>query len=209
MNIFITYLWKDPQLFFAVSIIVIFSVCCHEFVHAATALKLGDDTAASRGHLTFNPFKQMGIMSLVLLALFGLAWGQVPVNPANFKKKHDASIVALSGPLTNLLLSQIFIILCFATACLKIDNRFAILMLLYDGALNLMLAILNMLPIPGMDGWTVLQNMFPKLLNGGSEVVKGTYFVLIVLFFISFNRIFSLCFGAAQIELELLSRLFY
>ena len=114
MNIFITYLWKDPQLFFAISIIVIFSVCCHEFVHAATAMMLGDDTAANHGHLTFNPFKQMGIISLIMLCLFGLAWGQVPVNPANFRKKYFASIVAASGPVTNLVLSQLFILLCFA-----------------------------------------------------------------------------------------------
>ena len=207
MNIFITYLWKDPQLFFAISIIVIFSVCCHEFVHAATAMMLGDDTAANRGHLTFNPFKQMGIISLVMLCLFGLAWGQVPVNPANFRKKYFASIVAASGPLTNLVLSQLFILLCFAVAYMKIDNRFAILMLLYGGALNIMLAIINLLPFPGMDGWAILQNCFPKLLAGNSEVVKGTYFVLIVLFFVSFNKVFSLCFGIAQIEISLLARL--
>lgn len=207
MNIFITYLWKDPQLFFAISIIVIFSVCCHEFVHAATALMLGDDTAASRGHLTFNPFKQMGFISLIMLCLFGLAWGQVPVNPANFRKKHTASIVAASGPFTNIVLSQLFLLLCFATAYFNIDNRFAISMLLYGGAMNIMLAIINLLPFPGMDGWAILQNLFPKLLAGNNEVVKGTYFVLIVLFFVSFNKVFSLCFGIAQIELELLSRL--
>ena len=208
MNLFITYLWKDPQLFFAISIIIVFSVCCHEFIHTVTALRLGDDTAAKAGHLTLSPFKQMGIMSLIMLALFGLAWGQVPVNPANFRRKHAASIVAVSGPLTNLALSQIFIILCLTTAALGIDNRFAISMLLYGGALNIMLAILNMLPIPGLDGWRIVLDMFPKLMSEGSEVVKGTYFVLIVLFFVSFNKIFSLCFGAAQIELDLLARLF-
>ena len=52
MNLFITYLWRAPQFFFAVAILVIFSVTCHEFFHAWCALKLGDSTAADAGHLT-------------------------------------------------------------------------------------------------------------------------------------------------------------
>lgn len=208
MNLFISYLWRDPQLFFAVAVIVVFSVCCHEYMHTAVALKYGDDTAASRGHLTLNPFKQMGIFSLIMLALFGLAWGQVPVNPANLKGRHAHSMVAVAGPLTNLVLSQVFILLCFTVAYMGIDNRFAIVMLLYGGTLNILLAILNMLPIPGMDGWTVLSDFFPKLLKGENEVVKGTYFVLIVLFFVMFNKLFDICNSISRIEIELLARLF-
>ncbi len=208
MNLFISYLWRDPQIFFAVAIIVVFSVCCHEFIHAFTALRLGDDTAAARGHLTLNPFKQMGAFSLVLLALFGLAWGQVPVNPSNLKGKHAYSIVSVSGPLTNLVLSQFFMLLCFAVAALHIDNRFALVMLCYGSALNLMLFILNMMPIPGLDGWGILVDFYPQLLLKGSEAVKGTYFVVIALFFVFFGRIFSLCHGIVLFELEMLAGLF-
>lgn len=208
MNLFISYLWRDPQIFFAVTIIVVFSVCCHEYMHAAVALKYGDDTAASRGHLTLNPFKQMGIFSLILLALFGLAWGQVPVNPANLQGRRARSIVAVSGPLTNLVLSQLFILLCFTVAYFGIENRFAFVMLLYGGTLNIMLAILNMLPIPGMDGWTVLTDFFPKLLKNDNEAAKGTFFVLIVLFFVSFNKIFDLCYALSLFEIKILASLF-
>lgn len=207
MNIFITYLWKDPQLFFAVTIVVIFSICCHEFMHAWVALKNGDPTAAENGHLTFNPFKQMGIMSLILLALFGLAWGAVPVNRANLKSKSAAVMVAISGPLTNLVLSQLFILLCFAVALAGIDNRFAISMLVYGSALNLLLTLLNLMPIPGLDGWNVITELFPKLLTGSSETVKGSYFMLIVLFFVFFNRIFDFCQAVAISELYFLASL--
>ena len=65
-----------------------------------------------------------------------------------------------------------------------------------------------MLPIPGMDGWTVLSDFFPKLLKGENEVVKGTYFVLIVLFFVMFNKLFDICNSISRIEIELLARLF-
>lgn len=208
MNLFISYLWKDPQIFFAVTAIVVFSVCCHEFVHAYIALKYGDDTAASRGHLTLNPFKQMGVFSLILLALFGLAWGEIPVNPAKLKGKHAYGIVSLSGPLTNLVLSQLFILLCFIIAALGIDNRFAIVMLCWGSALNLMLFILNLMPIPGLDGWGILTNFYPKLMLKNSEAVKGTYFVIITLFFVFFGKIFSLCHGIVLFEISMLARLF-
>jgi Zn-dependent protease len=201
-------LFSNPVLFFAVIIAVGFSVCVHEFFHAYVALKCGDSTAADAGHLTLNPLKQMGVFSLVLLALFGLAWGQVPVNPSNLKGKHAYSIVSVSGPLTNLFLSQFFMLLCFTVAALHIDNRFALVMLCYGAALNLMLFILNMMPIPGLDGWGILVDFYPQLLLKSSEAVKGTYFVVIALFFVFFGRIFSLCHGIVLFELELLARLF-
>ena len=65
---FIRYMWLDPRLFFSAVLIVVFSVCCHEFMHAFVALRMGDDTAARRGHLTLNPFKQMGWLSLLMSA---------------------------------------------------------------------------------------------------------------------------------------------
>lgn len=208
MNFFISYLWKDPQLFFAVSIIVIFSVCCHEFVHAFTALALGDDTAASRGHLTLNPFKQMGLTSLLLLALFGIAWGKVPVDKTRLRGKHGYALVSAAGPLTNLVLSQVFGILCVIIAIAGIDNRFAIAMLCYGASLNLLLTLLNMMPIPGLDGWSLIADFFPKLATEAGETVKGTYFVLIALFFVFFNKVFSFCSDVIINELEFILSLF-
>lgn len=81
MNLFITQLFEDPQRFFIWLLVVIFSICCHEFMHAWAALKQGDPTAADEGHLTLNPMKQMGPFSLVMLAVCGIAWGRVPVRP--------------------------------------------------------------------------------------------------------------------------------
>lgn len=207
MNLFISYLWKDPQLFCAVSIMVIFSICCHEFVHSYTALKFGDNTAAERGHLTLNPFKQMGVMSLILLALFGLAWGCVPIDKTKLRGKHAYAAVSVSGPLTNVVLSQFFAILCLTVALLGIDNRFAISMLCYGAALNLLLAILNMMPIPGLDGWGVLTDFFPKLASEAGETVKGTYFLLIALFFVFFDKVFQFCQSAILLELEMFAGL--
>ena len=97
MNLFINHLFTDPQYFFAIALLVMFSISFHEFSHAWMALREGDPTAADAGHLTLNPLKQMGIISLVMFAIIGIAWGQVPVNPRNFRrstgrKDQDAAI---------------------------------------------------------------------------------------------------------------------
>ena len=108
MRFFIQYAWERPDFFFPWMLLVIFSICLHEFMHAYTALKLGDDTAARTGHLTLNPFKQMGIFSLIMLAMIGICWGAVPVNRNNFQKKYASALVSAVGPFTNFALFVFF-----------------------------------------------------------------------------------------------------
>ena len=55
MNLFITRAFTEPKTFCMITLVVVFSICLHEFFHAWTALKFGDTTAADRGHLTLNP----------------------------------------------------------------------------------------------------------------------------------------------------------
>ena len=108
---FIQTMFRDPQMFFSQLLIVVFSICCHEYLHALTAYKLGDPTAAMRGHLTLNPLKQMGFISLLMLFFIGIAWGQVPVDTRNLRGKHAPALVAAAGPVTNLMLSLLFSLL--------------------------------------------------------------------------------------------------
>ena len=206
MKIFLTYLWENPRLFFSVMIIVVLSICIHEFMHAFAALKLGDNTAAERGHLTLNPFKQMGLWSLITFALIGIAWGQVPVNPANYKHKYSAGLVAASGPLTNVVLGFLFGGLMFFCARAGIGDKFALNMLFVGGVLNIAIAILNLLPIPGFDGWTILLNIKPDLLKKDSEWIKGSFFVVMILVFTFFNVLFRIGETVIRAELELLGR---
>ena len=58
MNLFITQAFTDTKMFLMVTLVVVFSICLHEFFHAWTALRFGDTTAADRGHLTLNPLRQ-------------------------------------------------------------------------------------------------------------------------------------------------------
>ena len=196
---FIRYLWIDPHLFFTVALLVVFSVCCHEYMHALIALKMGDDTAARRGHLTLNPFRQMGIWSLAMLLFLGIAWGQVPVTPENFRSRAGRVLTSLAGPLTNLVLWLIFALLAFAAFRGDVQH-FASDMLTYGAVLNLALFIFNMLPVPGLDGFSVLMEYFPDLIRRDSEVVKGAFFMLVVLLFVFVDKLFE----AARIVTALL-----
>ena len=200
---FLSPLWENPRVFAAALFLVVFSVCCHEFMHAFVALKMGDDTAARCGHLTLNPLKQMGIFSLIMLLFIGIAWGQVPVNRANFRSRAGRVATCLAGPLTNLVLWLLFMILSLATA-MNSDNRFAVNMLAYGAMLNLVLFVFNLLPIPGLDGFNVLVEFFPGLFRRDSEVVKGAYFLMIVLLFSCSGRLFLLATKATQYVLEML-----
>ena len=185
----IKLLWQDTHLFATIIFLVVFSVCCHEFMHAFVALKMGDDTAARCGHLTLNPLKQMGWFSLIMLLFIGIAWGQVPVNRANFRSRAGIVLTSLAGPLTNLALWLIFIVLCLITY-INGKNEFAIQMLACGATLNLMLFVFNLLPIPGLDGFNILIEFFPGLFRRDSEVIKGAYLLLVILLFSCSERLF-------------------
>jgi Zn-dependent protease len=185
MNLFINELFTNPESFFAKVLMVVFSICCHEFSHAWVALKQGDTTAADQGHLTFNPFKQMGITSLIMLAFVGIAWGQVPVNPQRMKHRYSEALVALAGPVTNLILFFAFCLLASVTYLMGVQEA-TVNLLVLGGILNMVLFLLNMLPIPPLDGWTVFRCVFPKIKFEQSEFMKGTAvlaFIMVILFF--------------------------
>ena len=155
---FITMLKSNPQLFFMQIFLVVFSVCCHEYAHAQVALWEGDTTARDEGHLTLNPLKQMGTLSLVLLAFIGIAWGMVPVNPQRMRRRLSPLLVSLAGPVTNLLLYIMFTVLFYVyitsqgIPTSKIYSHNAALLFFLGAILNLVLFVFNMLPVPPLAG---------------------------------------------------------
>lgn len=158
MTFFISRITEDP--FYVVSwiVVIIFSICVHEYAHAWTALRLGDDTAARNGHLTLNPMIQMGWMSLLLLALFGIAWGAVPVDPRRLRTAARAGWVAAAGPIANLLLAVAFsgLMVFSALALPEHAQLVPVSFFRFAAMANGVLFLLNLLPIPMFDGWTVL-----------------------------------------------------
>jgi len=146
---------------------VIFSICLHELAHGWAALEQGDDTPIALGHMTMNPMVHMGPMSLLVFAFIGIAWGLMPVSPSRFR---DGPLghakVAAAGPAMNLLLALAALTVLGAVeagagggASMIVDHLRAFLWA--GGMLNLALMLFNLLPIPPLDGSSILAGLSP------------------------------------------------
>ncbi len=162
MDIFIQNLFSEPGFYFCWVISVAFSICVHEFSHAAVANAFGDNTARANGFMTLNPLRVMGIPSMICLALFGIAWGAVPVNPWSYRKRYQPSLVAAAGPFANLALAIMFGILFRIFKTLPLAEIFLFFTAIACQA-NALLFVFNMLPIPMLDGWSILEPYVPAM----------------------------------------------
>jgi Zn-dependent protease len=142
---------------------VIFSITLHELAHGWAALWEGDDTPRVTGHMTANPVVHMGIPSIIMFLILGIAWGMMPVNPYRFRHgKWGRILVSFAGPAMNLLIAIVLL-----TVCGFVTNLDIVVFLFTGGFLNLILFALNMLPVPPLDGSNILANL--------SRTVAGWY----------------------------------
>lgn len=152
---------------------VIFAITVHEVAHGWMAKQYGDKTAHQQGRLTLNPLKHIDpwgtiiIPGLLLISFTGFIFGwakPVPVDARNFKNPKKAMMmVALAGPLSNLLMAIGWALI--ARVGVAIDVEAISLPLIYSGVagitINLVLALINLLPIPPLDGSRVVSGLLP------------------------------------------------
>jgi Zn-dependent protease len=153
---------------------VLFAITLHEAAHGYVAWRLGDDTAFRQGRVTFNPLRHVDPFGTVILPalLFmtgGILFGWAKPVPVNFGRlnhpRRDMVLVAAAGPASNLVLATIsalgFHLLPFASATLAnwLSDALGRSILL-----NLVLAVLNMLPLPPLDGGRVAVGLLPRAL---------------------------------------------
>ncbi len=139
----------------------------HELCHGFVAYKLGDNTAKSAGRLSLNPFKHLDIVGLIAMMFLHVGWAKpVPVNMNSFKNpKRGMAITALAGPLSNILLAAVVLLLYgfLYIPLLKLgDFGYVIIETLGRTAVfSCSLAVFNIFPIPPMDGSKVLFALLP------------------------------------------------
>lgn len=182
-----------PEIFSALITLMI-AFTFHEYAHAWTASKFGDDTPSLFGRLTLNPLSHLDLVGSLMLVLTGFGWAKpVPINPHKIRRHSPSALmlVAMSGPLTNFLLAVLAAIpLRFGWVPVT-NSLFSFLPTPYQFTLyffytNLGLMVFNLLPFPPLDGEEILLYFLPTDWQIKWEnVVRpyGPYLLLFLLFF--------------------------
>ncbi len=169
----------------------------HEFAHAWASNRLGDDTARRMGRLTLDPLKHLdplGSLFMVVGALSGFFFGwakPVPFNPRNFEHpRRDAMLVAIAGPISNLLQVPIWLalvaLISHALPASNPDNGLSapvvLLLLAQMGVrVNLTLAAFNMIPLPPLDGHYVLEFFGGEPVTRAFDAIRPFSFILLIM----------------------------
>jgi Zn-dependent protease len=177
----------------AIFLLIAFPV--HEFAHAYTAYRLGDGTAKMFGRLTLNPvahFDPLGGLLLIVSVLasgFVFGWAKpTPVNPSNLHDRRNSEVlVALAGPASNLVMACLAALVFRALDATGIGQQLPFLVtevLFYFVLFNILLAIFNMIPIPPLDGSTLLWRFLPPQVAWQWRPILTQYGFIILLLFI-------------------------
>lgn len=176
-----------------VMVVLIPSVILHEISHGAAALAFGDDTAKRAGRLTLNPLPHIDTFGTVLLPALlafttGAAFGYakpVPVNPARMRRPRDHGlVVSLVGPVVNIVLAVgtalVLRGLVSQTGRPLPGGPLVLRLLFLFGAINVVLAAFNLLPIPPLDGSAVVERFLPRRWLGAWHHLRR-YSMLVIL----------------------------
>jgi Zn-dependent protease len=193
--------------FIVVAAMLLVGFPVHEFMHAWTAMKLGDNTARWMGRVTLDPrvhFDQMGGLILGLTAVLNAFGGGIlfgwakptPVNPVNMRHgRQGHALVAFAGPASNLIVAVIVAIpirialtnvewWLFVRENPLLDLALSAGLLLLS--LNILLFVFNLIPIPPLDGWSVLKGIVPESVARQMNELEVRYASVIPMVFFGF-----------------------
>jgi Zn-dependent protease len=156
------------------------SLSVHEWAHAWTAFRLGDDTAARLGRMTLNPLAHIDPVGTLLLPLLGIPFGwakPVPVQPHRFyarvNMRTGMMYTAVAGPLSNLVLSilclaaMVVLLLILPIGSPVLESAYPLLTMMI--LINILLALFNLIPVPPLDGSRIADALMPQALRPGWE----------------------------------------
>lgn len=153
---------ESPMLAVIFLFSLVLAITVHEFAHAWTADRLGDDTPRLMGRVTLNPLSHLDPIGSIAFLLFGFGWGRpVIYNPLRLPRRIDELWIALAGPASNIILAILLNLLAFAVR--TYDLGFLNVEILQIAAqINIILAAFNMLPIPPLDGSAIVAYIWPE-----------------------------------------------
>lgn len=163
----------------------------HEYAHAFLADKLGDKTPRFQGRLTLNPFAHIDIIGFLSVLLVGFGWAKpVETNPSALKHYYKDDLkISIAGPLMNLFIAVIFSIISMVvlkyvilSSSIGTSSRIIYNMLEYVVTINIMLFVFNLIPIPGLDGFHILRDLFPKTFYKISDFLYRYNLAILILF---------------------------
>ena len=181
---------------FIVVVSLIISIGFHEAMHAFTAHKLGDNTAAEQGRITLNPLKHVDLMTTILLPTVMMLFHfppiliakPVPFDPDQVRHgEYGAAIMALAGPFTNLALAVV-------AALLVRSNVFGadiVHILILFITLNIGLFVFNMLPIPPLDGSRLVYAFAPEPVQRVMYQIEQLGFIALIAILLLLSPIIS------------------
>ena len=176
--------------------VLIPSVILHEIMHGVVALAFGDDTAKRAGRLSINPIRHVDpfgtlILPAILLLVGATPFGwakPVPVNSGRMRSpRNNGLLVSLAGPATNLVLAAA------ATAAYRIEHPQGTVgeVLLFLGFANVVLAVFNMIPIPPLDGSSLIERVLPRRWWPGYLRFRGRAMGLLLVVMLALPSLFG------------------
>ena len=154
---------------FVSSLAVVFlTLPIHEWAHGFVSTKLGDPTPRWQGRLTLNPMAHLDVMGAIGILLFGIGWAKpVQVNARYYKNpKWGMALVALAGPLSNVILAFILLVLGNVLVVTGLTQMAIVaqarMFLWYIALINISLVVFNLIPVPPFDGSRILFAVLPQ-----------------------------------------------
>ena len=184
----------------------------HEYAHAYVADKLGDKTPRFQGRLTLNPIAHIDPIGFIAVLIFGFGWAKpVQVNPSAYKNYHKDDLkVSLAGPIANFLVAIVATLILgvymnFAYGVLPSALNIVLSSMIYGVLqLNIFLGLFNLIPVPPLDGFSLLRDLSPNTFYKFQEKFYQ-YQMIIMLFLLYFGgRIIAV---PAQIIVKLLYKI--